>query len=414
MIDDHRAQWLTSAIADGADDLSDFVAASVAVPSVSGDETAIQAWYTKWFQEQGWEFDTQALQGSILAGTETHVEGRANLIAYPLGRPTSSDRIVVINGHVDVVPSGEASEWKVPPFSGAQIDGRIHGRGTVDMKGGIGSALYALRALRTLHITTAMKPVVHLVIGEETGGVGTRLALHELGAPDAAVVMEPTGNELVTICTGLQFFKLETYGKAAHSSAPWRGVDALQRILPLREALVDIADQRSQRFKHPRYRDMPTAIPFNIGKFTAGSYQASVPDHAEVVGRIGLAPGEIAEEVRQEFQQALARTAREDPNEADLPHSLTWMGEEFPAWETANETPLVKTFSDSLRSIDGEASLKGLTAGSDAGQYGALGVQTVIFGPGEIALAHSSEESVDAFDLIRAAQTLALTLARLT
>ncbi len=397
---------LDEEITAGSEELAELLAESVRIASVTGGERPVADWYLGWMREHGWEAELQPLAGSPYAAAEAVVADRANVIGFPFGRPRPGDRVVALNGHLDVVPPGDEREWAQPPFAGLRREGRVHGRGSVDMKGGIAAALHALEALRRIGAPLAIVPVVHLVIGEETTGVGTRLALSGGPAPASAIVLEPTRNELVTACTGLQFFAVEASGTAAHSSAPWRGVDALARLLRLREAMIRTAEARSAAFRHPRFADVPTGIPFNIGTLSAGEYRAAVPDRAVMTGRIGIRPGEPAEAARTAFADALAEAVRGDADEATHPHRLSWSGEPYPGWETPDDDPIVTAFVAALRAVDGVAELRGFTAGNDAGQYAALGASTVVFGPGDTALAHTSEESVAEAELHRAALAL--------
>lgn len=397
------------------DDLAELVAAAVRIPSVSGDEDEVAGFFAAWMAERGWDVDEQPLAGTELAAEEQRVGNRIgqrrNVIGYPLGRPGPGDPVLALNGHLDVVPPGSADGWSVPPFAGERRDGRVHGRGSVDMKGGICAGLVAAEAVRACGIRPGHTPVVHLVLGEENTGVGTRLALRELGAPAAVIVLEPTGNQLVPVSTGLQFFEVEVPGRAAHTSAPWRGVDALARILPLRAALLRLADERSAAYRHPLFAHVPTAIPFAIGRLHAGEYQAAVPASATMAGRIGLRPGEDPEEVRALVGAALGAAAREDPHEAELPHRLRWLGAAYPGWETLPDSPLITALHAAAVAVDGRAEHLGLTAGTDTGQYAARGAAAAIFGPGDAALAHTSDEHVAEADLVRAARTLARTMA---
>jgi acetylornithine deacetylase len=402
-----------AAVQAAAGELAELVAAMVRIPSVSGHEDDIAAWCAAWMTEHGWHVDEQPLSGTDLAAGEERVGRRRNVIGYPLDRPAPGAPVLALNGHLDVVPPGDDADWVVPPFAGQRRDGVVHGRGSVDMKGGIGAGLIAAQALRATGIRPAHTPVVHLVLGEETTGVGTRRALRELGAPTAVIVLEPTGNQIVPVSTGLQFFEVQVPGRAAHTSAPWRGVDALARILPLREALLRLADERSAAYRHPLFAHVPTAIPFAIGRLQAGEYRAAVPAKATMAGRIGLRPDEAVEDVRAAVHAALAAAAESDPHEDELPHQLRWLGDAYPGWETPADAPLVAALHDAALAVDGNAVQIGFTAGTDTGQYAALGAAAAIFGPGDAALAHTCAEHVAEADLVRAARTLARTMAGL-
>ncbi|MFD6056299.1 M20 family metallopeptidase [Agromyces sp. NPDC060279] len=405
-----ESRGLDEEIAAHGEAIAALLADAVRRPSVTGAERAVADFFADWMRGHGWDVELQPLAGTDFAAGEEHVAERANVIGYPLGRPQPGQRTIVFNGHLDVVPEGDHAAWAHPPFGGVREGGRVHGRGTVDMKGGIAAALIALEVLRERAEPLSHLPVVHLVIGEERTGVGTRLALSLAAPPAAAVVLEPTGNALVTACTGLQFFRVEAAGVAAHSSAPWLGVDALARLLVLRDALIATAAARSAGFAHPRFADVPTGIPFNIGLLEAGEYQASVPERARMTGRIGLKPGEDPELARAEFAAALAAAVRDDPHELRQPHRLDWLGAPYPGWETSESSELALAFVRALELVDGAAELRGFTAGNDAGQYAALGVPTLVFGPGDTSLAHTANESVAETELLRAARTIAQAL----
>ena len=405
---------LDQAIVERADELSAILRDTVRIPSVTGTEHEVAEWYAEWMRSRGWDVELQPLRDTSHAASEEIVGDRVNVIGYPLGRPATEGPLVALNGHIDVVPPGSPELWRGDPYSGASIDGRIHGRGSVDMKGGIAAALIALDTLRRTGASPALHPVLHLVIGEETTGVGTRLVLESGRPPLAAVILEPTNNTIVTACTGLQFFRVTAHGRAAHSSAPWRGIDALARLLRLRDALEATAAKRSAEFSHPRFADVPTGIPFTIGMLEAGAYRAAVPDRASLTGRLGLRPGEDPESARAEYLETLRIAVADDAHEAELPHEVEWQGEPYLGWDTSEHDPFARAFRDALVGAGGPAQPAGFTAGNDAGQYAQAGATTLVFGPGDAALAHTSEESIPEADVLLAARTVAAALAAIT
>ncbi|WP_223172711.1 M20/M25/M40 family metallo-hydrolase [Microbacterium sp. NIBRBAC000506063] len=200
------------------------------------------------------------------------------------------------------------------------VDGRLYGRGSVDMKGGIASAVLAIRALEKSNVMPAHDVRLELVIGEETTGVGTRLVLeNDSRAPAAVVVLEPSGCRIVPISTGLQFFSITVSGRAAHTSAPWRGVDAFEKLLTVRATLMKLAQERSEKYSHELFADVPTGLPFAIGQVSAGDYPASIPAIATMSGRIGLAPGEDPQDMRAMIIDAVQSLQNDDPWFIDHP-----------------------------------------------------------------------------------------------
>ncbi|GAA3789442.1 M20 family metallopeptidase [Amycolatopsis tucumanensis] len=391
-----------------AEDMLSFLAATVRDPSESGWEDRVTGRYADWFAARGWPVTRQPLEE---ASGEPRAAQRENLIAWYPGRRGLP--CVVLNGHVDVVPAGDEQAWSRPPYSGDRDGGLVHGRGSVDMKGGIAAGLYALAALDEAGVDLPFDVAVQLVVAEETTGAGTRAAVHQAPDPAAALVLEPTGGAIVPVSTGLLFFTVEVTGVAAHTSAPWRGVDAFDKLIRVREALAELARKRGAAYRHPLFADVPTAIPIAIGTALAGSWRAAVPDHATMSGRIGLMPGEPPGELRREVERVLAEVAATDDWLRDHPPSVRWDHEGLPGWETPADHPLITALRFAQRECAGAETLTGFTAGSDAAYFGSRGVPTAIFGPGDVTRAHAPDECVAEADVVRAAKVLALTLARL-
>ncbi|SES30442.1 acetylornithine deacetylase [Lentzea xinjiangensis] len=136
-----------------AEDMLSFLAATVSGPSESGWEDRVTSRYAEWFTAHGWPVTRQPLEE---ASGEPRAGQRENLIAWYPGRRGLPS--VVLNGHVDVVPAGEEQAWSRPPCSGDRDGGLVHGRGSVDVKGGIAAGLYALAALGPGDVTRADAP----------------------------------------------------------------------------------------------------------------------------------------------------------------------------------------------------------------------------------------------------------------
>ncbi|MFI7643774.1 M20 family metallopeptidase [Nonomuraea sp. NPDC049400] len=394
-----------------AEEMLDLLSASVRCASESGWEDRVAEVYATWFAGRGMPVTRQPIASSGFAAGEPRASERENVIAWYPGRTGRS--VVVLNGHLDVVPAGDPSAWSLPPYSGLRKAGRVHGRGSVDMKGGIAAGLYALAALSALQIDLGFDIAMELVVAEETTGVGTRAAEAVVPHPAAALVLEPSGGAIVPVSTGLLFFTVEVTGKAAHTSAPWRGVDAFERLIWLREALAEHARKRGERYTHPLFAAVPTALPFAVGTASAGTWRAAVPDRAVMSGRLGVAPGESLDAVRQEFQHVVDEVAAADEWLRAHPPTLRWDHEGLPGWETPLDDPLIVALVSAQRDFSGSESLIGFTAGSDAAFFGARGIPTAVFGPGEVSLAHGPDEYVSERDVVDAAKVLALALLRM-
>ena len=150
--------------------------------------------------------------------------GREDVVGRLAG--AGGGRSLILNGHVDVVPAGDPAAWPHDPWGGELEEGRLWGRGACDMKGGIASGIIALRALRDLGVRLAGDVVFQSVVDEETGGPGTRAALARGHVADAAIVLEPTAREIVTVEGGLEWVRVVVRGRTGHSAIRYRSVHA--------------------------------------------------------------------------------------------------------------------------------------------------------------------------------------------
>ena len=169
----------------------------VAIPSLDGtpEEFAVQQHVAEWMRANGlevdvWELDFPALQRHPQASWEVE-RARGLGVVASLGAGMGG-RSLIFNGHTDVVPAGDMANWLHPPFAATVADGRVYGRGSVDMKGGLCCALFAARAIQAAGVQLRGRLMIESVIGEEDGGIGTLAAVLRGYHADGAVIMEPT------------------------------------------------------------------------------------------------------------------------------------------------------------------------------------------------------------------------------
>ncbi|KFE36283.1 M20 family metallopeptidase [Thioclava atlantica] len=311
------------------------------------------------------------------AGFETRLypfgAGRANLVAW-LGNGSAPQ--LGFTGHLDTVPLG-AQDWRHDPFAGEIVEGRLYGRGSTDMKGGVAALVMACLAERE---TLRDGPGVVLLItaAEETGSEGARALAAETGfpRPGALVVAEPTSNRPLSGHKGALWLRLVAQGVTAHGSMPERGVNAIYKAARLIERLEGFD------FATPSHPVMG-APSLNVGTVSGGLNINSVPDRAEIGVDIRSVAGLDHADLRARLEEIVGDDARIEPM-VDLPPVWTdpqdpWMRSVFAASEAVSGTPArpesVSYFTD--------ASI--FTPAYD-------GLPTVILGPGEPALAHQTDE----------------------
>jgi acetylornithine deacetylase len=386
--------------------------ALIAFESFGGQETPIQQWVAARLGALGLSVDTWNIDFSTLRrhpAFSMEVPRHDGLgVVGTLG--DGDGPTLILNGHVDVVPIGDAAQWTVPPFSGTIRDGRVIGRGACDMKGGVAAALAALRALVTARASLRGRVALHSVIAEEDGGAGTLATLLRGHRGDGAISMEPTELMLAPAHAGALSFRIRVPGLSAHGCVREEGVSALETFRPVHDALLALEAERNLRLRQPlfeRYR-LPYAL--SIGRITAGDWPSSVPDALICEGRYGIAPGEEAAAARREFEVAVSHAANRHPYLRDHPPSVEWWGGQFMPASTSDDARIVTTARDSIAVITGRLPrIEGMTYGADMRLLVNEGqVPTVLFGPGNVRHAHRPDEFVPIEDLLTVARVLAL------
>jgi acetylornithine deacetylase len=360
-----------------------------------------------------WEIDLETLAAHPHWSAEIERDGPLGLVGTLPG--TGGGRSLILNGHVDVVPPGDEALWRFAPFEGVVEGGRLHGRGSLDMKGALVAGLHALIALRAAGVRP--RGSVHLasVVGEEDGGTGTLATVLRGYRADGAVVMEPTRLAVAPAQAGVLDFRIRVPGLAAHGAVREEGVSALEKLVGVYAALRGLEEERNRLLSgDPLFAAHRLPFPICVGTIRGGDWASSVPDHVTVEGRMGLAPGEDPQDARGQMEAAVRGAAGVDPWLRDHPPALTWWGGRFLATRTPPEHPLVRTLVGAGADVLGtRPALEGMTYGADAGLLAEVGgTPSVLFGPGDIRAAHRPDESVGVADLVSTARTLAVAALR--
>jgi acetylornithine deacetylase len=282
------------------------------------------------------------------------------------------------------------------------------------MKGGLASALFAAKAIVDSGVRLRGRLLLQSVIGEEDGGTGTLATIERGYKGDAAVIMEPTDLAICLAQAGALNFRLTVRGKSAHGAVRDEGVSALEKFQVVHAGLMALETDRNHYCSDPLFRDYEIPFPLSVGKVEGGEWASSVPDWVQAAGRYGFSPDETVEEARNMFRAALDRVAASDPWLRKHPPELEWWGGLFHPTRIPVDSPIVSELTRSCRDLGfGEPPLRGVPYGSDMRlMVREGGIPTVLFGPGNVRVAHSSDESVAIKDLEITARTLALTALR--
>ena len=400
--------------------LVDHLTALVRLPSITGtaEESDLQHRAAEEYAAWGLDVDTWALDLEALRadprfpGTEAErVEGYGMVAATGPGTPA-----LVLQGHVDVVPTGDLAKWAdADPFS-ADIRGAgrgyLHGRGACDMKAGVAANAAVVRTLAEQRITLERPLAVHTVVSEEDGGLGAFATLVRGHTGDACVIPEPTSGRMITANAGALTFRIDVDGQAAHGSTRLAGFSALDAFLPVYAALRDLERERN-RVVDPLFGDFTLPYALSVGIVRTGDWASSVPDRLSAEGRYGVRLDEDVAEARTALERAVADAAARDPWLRDHRPQVTWDGGQFASGRLAADHPLIEEVAGAAADTHGSRPVPA------AGPYGSDlrlllglgGIPTLQYGPGAAEDAHAPRERVsiqETLDVARSLLVLAL------
>lgn len=320
-------------------------------------------------------------------------EGRDNLIAtYTPPHPAPFS--VLFEAHQDTVP---VDGMIVEPFGAKVEGGKLYGRGSCDVKAGVAVMLATFARLVKEKPAGSAQVTVAFTVDEEHGGIGVHeLMLSGLRA-DYAVVAEPTLLNIVNAHKGVARWALETAGRACHSSRPDQGVSAVYRMARLLRGIEEYAGQLQGLPPDPVLG--PRTI--SVGRVMGGVSPNTVPDFCRADVDRRLVPGETYDTATAALDAYLR--ARPD---VDFPFTLTRASAGCLPLGPELSGELVERFGAVIDSVVGKHTVHPVPFGTDAATVAAAGVPAVVFGPGDIAQAHTKDEWIDLAQLEPAAEIL--------
>lgn len=341
------------------------------------------------------------LQTCTDLGLETHLQqtapGRPNVIARWPG--TKGGKSLLLTGHTDVVG---IENMLGDPFDGRIEDGRLYGRGSLDMKGGLAAILGAVAALKAGGFQPAGDLWLGFVVDEEYLSIGTQALVQEI-KPDAAILTEPTDTKLCIAHKGFAWITLTTYGRAAHGSLYDQGIDA---ILQMRHLLNELERLESEVFPQ-RQHPLLSRPSVHASLINGGLGLSTFPDGCTLQVEHRLLPDETAADMVALWQATIDRLQAADPQfKASVKMDFTQ-----PGYEIAQDAPIVQTMDAAYQAVVGSPpTYMGMFAWLDSAILQQAGIPTVILGPGGTGM-HAAVEYVNLDDVYRCAAIIAETAA---
>lgn len=362
-----------------------FTQTLVRTKSLSGQEGAVIKLVEKKMLDLGYD--------------EVKIDSMGNII----GRIGNGAKSIMFDSHVDTVEVKDEAEWNIPPFSGEIVDGRLHGRGSVDMKSAVAASIYAGALAKQMGFTADKTVYVSCTVFEEDcDGENLKHLFKELSLkPNYVVICEPSNNIITLGHKGKAQISIKTHGVSAHGSAPEKGVNAIYEMAEIIQR-VDKTNLELMKKGTPR----GTLVMSKISSVSASLN--AVPSECEVYLDRRMIPGETEEDIKREMDEIIK--GKNATWEVGTLHRKSWTGMDIkyepfhPAWKIDLEHELAKACISAYQENFGNApaSYDFWDFSTNAVTPVSMGIPTIGFGPGEYKLAHMRNENCEITQIIDA------------
>lgn len=329
--------------------------------------------------------------------------GRDNLITgLPRTAIEAKAPLILLEVHQDTVP---VDGMTIDPFAAKVENGRLYGRGACDVKGGMAAMLAALARLID-QPRRSNDVAVAFTINEEFGFTGATKLIETWSSgnsrllprrPDAIIVAEPTNLEVVVAHKGVVRWRCEALGRAGHSSQPQKGKNAIYTMSRAVGALEEVAAELANQPPHPLLG--PPSL--SVGTIAGGVSVNTVPDHCVIEIDRRLLPGESPTDA---YQAAIAKVASQLRPQDRVQHSPPFITSK--GLRSTSNQHLAASLSKRAAMLGDYGKHIGVPFGTDAAAFDAAGASAVVFGPGNIAQAHTADEWIELNQLDLAAKIL--------
>jgi acetylornithine deacetylase len=372
-----------------------------------------------------WEPSPHEIEGRPLVPPGLGFEGRPQLVARFAG--TGKGRTLLLNGHIDAVSAEPIDRWTSDPFDAQVRGGRLYGRGSCDMKGGVAAMVFACEVLAELGISLAGDTIVATNTDEESSGAGSSAIVARGIAADAGIVTEPTGFDVWVSCRGSEYGEVTVPGRPGHAEMyqpHWRdggAVNAIEKGTVIVDAIRSLRAEWASRsgLDHP-HLSRPDLVP-TIAR--GGEWAVTYPASYELTLAVLYLPAQADERgwgsaVRREVEQWVRRETAADDWLADNPPTISWWPNGVMPLEISPDEPIVEVMVGATEDIGRPARLSGLDSWYDGATFTLLaGIPSIAYGPaglkaGGASVAHTIDEYVPVDDLVACAQGLAVAAMR--
>jgi acetylornithine deacetylase len=309
-----------------------FTKTLVGFPSQRGAEHTIQDFVFRIYRDYGltmerFEMDRDAIARHPGGSKFSEAHSQAPIVVG-IHRPRAeTGRSLILQAHVDVVPTGPLALWSRPPYDPVVEDDWLYGRGSGDMKAGHAANLFALKALARIGLQPAATVYLQSVVEEESTGNGALMSHLRGYRADAVLIPEPEDEKLVRANVGVLWFQIHIEGHAVHVREMGAGANAIDAAYRVVGALRQLeAEWNARKAGREHFEGEAHPINLNIGRIEGGDWASSVPSWCRLDCRIAIYPGTSAQEAAREIERAVADFARSDRLLANNPPRVVFNG----------------------------------------------------------------------------------------
>jgi acetylornithine deacetylase len=416
MADFGLTKEIMASVEAGFDDQLAFTRDLTAIPSLRGREAPAQDFMARAYRERGlsvdrWKIDVKDIQHLPgFSPVMVSYDDAWNVVGSHRPRVTKG-RSLILNGHIDVVPTGPADMWASPPFE-PRVEGNwLYGRGAGDMKAGLAAGMYALDALRRIGYQPAADVYLQSVVEEECTGNGALACLQRGYRADAAIIPEPTSDTLVAAQVGVMWFQVKIRGRPVHVSVAGTGANAIEAAYPIMAALHGL-EAKWNADKHAAFHAVNHPLNFVVSRIEGGDWTSSVPAWCTFDMRIGIYPDMDLKKVREAVEQTVATAARNDSYLSNSPPEIVYHGFQAEGYVLKNADEPIGVLERAHDAVTGSAlEQHAITGTTDARFFGLYaGIPALVYGPASESI-HGYDERVDIASTKRVTQAIALFVA---
>ena len=421
-MDSDQQQRILDAVDRRFDEQVSFLTELVSHPSTRGNEQSAQQFMAEQLRDRGYETDVWNIDVRDIAELPgfSPVIGNYDDAINVVGvyKPESRrGRSLILNGHIDVVPTGPIDMWDTPPFEPVISGNWMIGRGAGDMKGGVVANLFALDALREAGCRPAADVYFQSVVEEECTGNGALACLQRGYRADAAIIPEPFHEHLIAAQIGVIWMQVHLRGIPVHVLEAGSGVNAIEAAIPLIGALRELEVRWNAASKHPAYEGVDHPLNLNIGRIEGGDWASSVPAWCRFDVRMAVYPGQDLSHARAELEACIHDASQKDDFLRRNPPKIVYHGFLAEGYALAeHDTPdahdAIAVLATAHRTVTGDDLVHSpVTATTDARFFGLYAdIPALVYGP-EAEAIHGFNERLNVESMRRVTKSIALFIA---